>query len=309
MSDQNIQIALLRYPGSLNSAVYGLEEMFFLANEVCGMLDVPVSFEPEILSPDALKEKTRQPYSIAILTPTNQAEDYLNPDPGLIQWIKKQHKNGAIIASACCGSFILAQIGLLDGKKCTTHWRLEDQFRERFPHLELCIQDILNNEGDVITAGGMMSWLDLGFEIISQYSKASVLRELGRLMVIDTAPREQRFYQKFMPHFQHGDEIILELQHYLNTSYAQTISVATLASQVHLSERTLQRRFQNATGLNPARYIQRLRVQKACHLLETTRQPFESIAFGVGYQDAGTFRKLFTEEMGLSPKRFRERFA
>ena len=100
----------------------------------------------------------------------------------------------------------------------------------------------------------------------------------------------------------------MSVQHYLGRYFYLAINMSELAQRACLSERTLQRRFLKATGLGVNQYLQRLRVQKACDLLESSQQTFETIAYDVGYQDVGSFRELFVREMGLSPKVFREKF-
>ena len=309
MSLKKIHVSILQYPESLNSTVYGLEEMFSLANSICSIQNIKLSFVTKIIDVDSLSFETESNVDVVILTPTNNDGNYLRPDKTLLSWLQERYHCGSILASTCCNTFVLAEAGLLKDKVCTTHWQLEETVRKLYPEIDLSIQDTLRNEGQIITASGIMSWLDVGFEVIMQYTKATVLRELGRLLMIDTTSHEQRFYRSFVPHLQNNDEVVRELQQYLNTYYSEPFSISKLLDKVHFSERTLQRRFLNATGLTPLRYVQRLRIQKACNLLETTHQPFESIAYQVGYSDAGSLRKLFKEEMNLSPREFRERFA
>jgi transcriptional regulator GlxA family with amidase domain len=306
MADKTIKLGLIHYPGTLRSALYGLEELFLMASQICTEQGVNVVFEPQIIDSHTLRSDTN--LDVLMLLPSYDEEFYINPAPELLDWLNSQHKKGTIVATTCAGAFIAARAGLLEGKACTTHWKLENQFKETFPHITLKTGEIIINQGDVITSGGMMSWLDLGFELVTLYSKSSVLRELGHILVIDTSQREQRYYHKFTPRLNHGDDTILNLQHYLGTHYQEHLSITMLAEKACLSERTLQRRFFNATGLKPTRYIQNLRIQKTCDLLETTSQPFESIAYSMGYQSASALRKRFIEEMGLTPKAFRERF-
>lgn len=135
-----------------------------------------------------------------------------------------------------------------------------------------------------------------------------VMHQLGKALVVDTAPREQRFYRQFHPSFSHGDKAIVAIQHAINLSYAQPLSIHQLALSANLTERTMQRRFHKATGLNPNHYLQRVRIQKACDLLESTQHAFEWIASQVGYEDVSACRKVFVKIMGLTPKAFRQRF-
>lgn len=248
-------------------------------------------------------------FTVVILPPSGAEQYYLSPSEALTSWLFEQHKAGAVVTSACAGAFVLVQAGLLNNKACTTHWGLAGLFRDKFPNVRLKPESILINEGSIITAGGMMSWLDLGLELVSQLSTPSVMRLLGKMLVVDTGAREQRFYQQFMPNFQHGDSAVLNVQHYMADHFSHTISNQVLSELSCLTERTLQRRFQKATGLNLNQYLQHLRVQKACDLLESSNLAFEAIAYHVGYQDASAFRKVFIKTMGLAPKAFRARFS
>lgn len=248
-------------------------------------------------------------FTVVILPPSGAEQYYLLPSEALTSWLFEQHKAGAVVTSACAGAFVLAQAGLLNNKACTTHWGLAGLFRDKFPNVRLKPESILINEGSIITAGGMMSWLDLGLELVSQLSTPSVMRLLGKMLVVDTGAREQRFYQQFMPNFQHSDSAVLNVQHYMADHFSHTISNQVLSELSCLTERTLQRRFQKATGLNLNQYLQHLRVQKACDLLESSNLAFEAIAYHVGYQDASAFRKVFIKTMGLAPKAFRARFS
>lgn len=248
-------------------------------------------------------------FTVVILPPSGAEQYYLLPSEALTSWLFEQHKAGAVVTSACAGAFVLAQAGLLNNKACTTHWGLAGLFRDKFPNVRLKPESILINEGSIITAGGMMSWRDLGLELVSQLSTPSVMRLLGKMLVVDTGAREQRFYQQFMPNFQHGDSAVLNVQHYMADHFSHTISNQVLSELSCLTERTLQRRFQKATGLNLNQYLQHLRVQKACDLLESSNLAFEAIAYHVGYQDASAFRKVFIKTMGLAPKAFRARFS
>jgi len=301
-----LNIAIIDYPNSLQSAVYGLQEMFEMANGVCQSQQLVERFKCDKLTCQQLS--TLPAFDAIIIGPSNNSEFYLSPDPNLLEWITVQHQQGAIISSACAGTFIVAATGLLTHKQATTHWGLANEFKLRYRQIDLTIEKILVNSIDVITAGGMMSWLDLGLELVGQLTQPSVMRQLGKQLVVDTGLREQRYYQQFSPILNHGDGIVLKAQHRLQHDLAQSISMAALAAALHLGERTLLRRFVKATQLTPMQYLQHLRVQRACDLLETTQDSFESIAYRVGYHDVSGCRKLFVRIMGLTPSAFRQRF-
>ncbi|GLO63925.1 transcriptional regulator [Vibrio sp. MACH09] len=302
---KRVAIGIYHYPNALKSAIYGLEELFLMANSVCNEHQLDVVFEPVIFEHTQSLDNT---FAVILLPPGLQNSDYINPDIKIVEWLQAQHRQGATLASACAGAFILAATNLVDSRAVTTHWGLVPLFAAQFPHIELKSNEILINHGDVITAGGMMSWLDLGFELVKQYASASVMRKLGKLLVVDTAPREQRFYQQFNPSLLHGDQSIVSIQQSMNLSYMDSLSVNTLADQANLTIRTMQRRFLKATGYTPNQYLQRLRVQKACDYLESGQHSFEYIANLIGYEDTSACRKVFIKIIGLTPREFRKRF-
>ncbi len=308
---KTIHITICHYQGALKSAVFGLEELFFMANRACEEHDAEVRFDPHIWNVvDMAPPITPSPTgSLIIIPPCGSNREYTNPPALLLEHIQYAHAKGSVVASACAGSFLLAASGIVLQRSVTTHWGLSEEFRQRYPNIPLDTNALLINHGDVITAGGMMSWLDLGLEMVAQYASLTVMRQLGKLLVVDTAPREQRFYQQFTPSFDHGDIAIIAVQHTMLEEYSESLSIAALAQRHHLTERTMQRRFVKATGFNPNEYMQRLRVQKMCDLLECRRDTFESIARQVGYEDPSASRKVFIKIMGLTPKAFRERFA
>ncbi len=301
-----ITIGICKYPSVLKSAVYGLEEMFLLASRVCQEQGLEVLFEPVIIAHDELTEDN---YTVVLLPPASIGDYYLAPAAKLIDWLKEQYSKGAVLSSACAGVFILAATHLLGKREVTTHWALADTFARMFTEIPLNSNKILIDHGDIVTAGGMMSWLDLGFELISKYSSPRVVRQLGKTLVIDTAQREQSYYQQFKPPFAHGDLVVVSVQQIMHQSYTEPLSIHQLAKQVNLTERTMQRRFLKATGYNPNQYLQRLRVQNACDYLENTNRSFEWIADQVGYEDISACRKVFIKIVGLTPREFRNRFS
>ncbi|GLT18566.1 transcriptional regulator [Vibrio zhanjiangensis] len=301
-----ISIGICEYPSVLKSAVYGLEELFLLASRVCREQGIDILFEPIIIPHTDLIEDC---FTVVILPPASINDYYLAPEDKFIEWLREQYSKGAVLSSACAGGFILAATNLLGNREVTTHWALAETFVRMFKEIPLNSNKILIDHGDIVTAGGMMSWLDLGFELISKYSSPRVVRQLGKTLVIDTSQREQSYYQQFKPSFAHGDLVIVSVQQTMHQSYTELISIHQLAKQVNLTERTMQRRFLKATGYNPNQYLQRLRVQNACDYLESTKRSFEWIANQVGYEDISACRKVFINIVGLTPREFRKRFS
>ena len=223
-------------------------------------------------------------------------------------WLRERHAAGAILSANCGGVFLLAETGLLAGRPATTHWLFAEAFRDRFPEVRLEADKIVIEDGEIITAGGLMAWTDLGMRLVDRLCGPTIMLETGRFLLIDPAGREQRHYSSFAPRLNHGDEPILKVQHWLQARGAKPVTVSDMATESGMEERTFLRRFKAATGLAPSQYTQHLRVGKARELLEFTRRPVDQIAWSVGYEDPGAFRKSFQRVVGLSPSEYRQRF-
>ncbi len=309
---KTIRIALIDYPQALQSAVHGLAELFTMANKIAAAQGVNSAFSMTVIQPEQLTTNIQavgnQHFDLVILPPNSNEAYFQQPPEELLLLLKTTHQAGAILCSACASAFTLAHTGLLDNRTATTHWQLAERFSETFPKVKLNIESLLINDGDIICAGGLMSWLDLGLELVAQFMKPHIMRKLGKLLIVDTGKREQRYYGSFTPSFSHGNQAILNVQHYLQANFSQPMTISKLAEIAILSERTFLRHFTHATSLKPMQYIQRLRVQKACELLETSKHSFEQISASVGYDDVNSFRKVFIKVIGLSPSAFKARF-
>lgn len=302
-----VQLTIINYPNALQSAVQGFRELFLLANRIILESQLEVQFSVNIIHPDIGLDEINQ-HDIIILPPNLDGDYFYTPHPKLLQYLNDAHQKGSILCSACAGAFILAQTGLLNNRVATTHWQLADKFVETFPKVSLEIESLLINDGDIISAGGLMSWIDLGLEIVAQFTKPHVMRTLGKFLIVDTGKREQRYYGSFKPKLNHGNKQILQVQHYIQVNYNKALNIPILATLACMSERTFLRQFTNATTLKPIQYIQKVRVQKACDLLESTTQSFEQVALNIGYDDVNSFRKVFIKVIGLSPTAFKARF-
>jgi transcriptional regulator GlxA family with amidase domain len=228
--------------------------------------------------------------------------------PQSIAWVRQQHSEGAVVAAVCGGVFLLAESGLLAGRRVTTHWMFAQELGRRFPDLDVDADRLIIDESDVITAGGVLAWADLGLSLVERLLGPTVMCTTARFMLMDPPGREQRIYGEFTPHLQHGDKLILSIQHWLQANSSAACSVGSLAERASLSERTFLRRFTKATGVKPSEYHQRLRVARSRELLEFTRDSVEQVAAAAGYEDSGGFRRIFKRVVGLSPAEYRRRF-
>ena len=313
--DTITEVEILDYPGCLRSAVHGLQELFILANRICAAEELKFRFHIEVIAAakPGRRGRGKRPApsggrGIIIVPPNMDGAYYLSPTAGIKTLLAERHAGGALVCSACAGAFILGAAGLLRGRQVTTHWLLAEEFARRYPQARLNTDRMLVNDGDIITAGGMMAWVDLGLELVARRCGPAIMRRLGKVLLVDTAPREQNYYTSFLPRLDHGDREILQAQRHIQSGFAGAISVKELAALCCMGERTFLRRFVRATKLNPAKYVQRVRIQKACELLESTNDSVEKISLAAGYQDLSAFRRLFIRDMGLTPRDFRRKF-
>ena len=223
-------------------------------------------------------------------------------------WLRQAHQHGATLASVCGGALILGETGLLDRRAATTNWAYDSLMRSRFPLVNVDTDRMIIDDGDIMTAGGVMSWTDLGLKLVDRFLGPTVMVETARQLLIDPPGREQRFYSTFSPKLTHGDAAVLKVQHWLQATDAKETALSALAAQAGLEERTFLRRFQKATGFTSTEYVQRLRVPKAQELLQFSTETVDRIAWQVGYGDPSAFRKIFIRVVGLTPNEFRRRF-
>jgi len=230
-------------------------------------------------------------------------------DSETIGWLSRQGRNGACLCSVCAGSFLLAQTGLLDGRKATTHWNLADSFATRFPGVSVKKDTMLVDEGNCITAGGVSAYLDLSLYLAARFGSRELAAILSRILLIDPSRHSQSPYRTHSFNKNHGDSVILLIQNWLQDNYSCSITVSGLAARAGLGERTFMRNFKRATGDTPLEYLQQLRIEAARTLLESTAETVEEIVLKTGYEDASSFRKLFKKYTGLSPSQYRKKFS
>ena len=234
--------------------------------------------------------------------------EQLLEQPELIDWVRLQHRRGAIVASACSGAFLLAEAGILQNRPATTHWQLADRFRQRYPEVDLQIDQLLIDGEDYLCAGGTSAHLDLALYLLEKYGSVALASVCARMMLIERSRRKQAPFVRFQARKDHGDQSILPVQQWLDQNYQHRVVVKNLAGMAALNERTFLRRFRKATGEAPLEYLQRLRIEKAKQLLVGGSEALETITRSVGYADVSSFRRLFKQVVGLSPTSYRQRF-
>jgi transcriptional regulator GlxA family with amidase domain len=226
-----------------------------------------------------------------------------------VPWIRQMYDGGAEVASICTGAFILAETGLLNGKSATTHWMAEDLFRRRYPSIHLKPQQIIVDEGRICTGGGATSFLSLMIYLVEKFCGTETARYASKVFLIDVNRGSQGAYAIFSTQKTHNDRAILEAQKLIEARLSSHLSVGRLAEDVAMSKRNFIRRFKRATGNTPREYIQRVKVEAAKKALEASDDSLSSIAEHLGYEDSGSFRKIFSRIAGITPTDYRRRYS
>jgi len=221
---------------------------------------------------------------------------------------QRLQQQGVLLGASCNGTFALAATGLLDQQAATTCWFLVDYFKRTFPKVVLKPEQAVIQSANLCTAGATTSYIQLGLFIVQLQNGTVFSQQLAKLMVTESATEQQAPYLSVQQLVPHQDVQISEVQQYLRQHYAKELVLADIADKFAMSERTLIRRFKQATGDTPMAWLQKVRVDKAKQLLETTLLPIDDLPQAVGYADLSSFRKLFQHYTTLSPKVYRERF-
>jgi AraC family transcriptional activator FtrA len=232
------------------------------------------------------------------------------PVPGaILEALREAHRRGARLLSICSGSFVLAATGLLDGKRATTHWRYAEGLQRRFPKIRVDPQVLYVDEGQILTSAGSAAGLDLCLHLVRRDYGAEVANQVARRLVI--APHRDGGQAQFLqrPIEPADRNSLAALLEQMRRRLSEPLRITRLAGLAAMSERSFMRRFRAATGLSPADWITRQRVDRARELLEGTRLSIDQIAARAGFGTATTLRHHFRRRVGVSPMEYRRRFS
>lgn len=236
-----IEIGLIVYEKAQMAAILGLTDLLMVASKIAAKhqdtTDLPLQ-----VSHWEIKGSKQQPtctfssnpdsagkLAAVIIPPTLETPIAKQAAEPWLEWLRKQHSTGVILSSVCAGAFLLGETGLLSKRKATTHWGYVEEFEQRFPDVDLDVDRIIIEDGDIVTAGGAMAWTDLGLRMVDRFLGSQVMNEAARALLIDPSRREQCYYSAFSPNLTHGDAAILKVQHWLQKTEARVIDLSTLA--------------------------------------------------------------------------------
>lgn len=326
-----LETLIVAVPETAGSALYGMIDVLSAAGSIwptlmrTGAPSAP--FHVRIVAPTTRPFRCGNgiPVAPALGVRENPRADivilpelWLGPDehlggryPRLLAWIRARHRDGSFIYSACSGSLMLAETGLLDGRDATSHWGYQDLFRRRYPQIRfhpaptLCFADA---DGHVVTAGGTTSWHDLALHVIARHASPGEALRIAKVYLLKWHDEGQLPYTPLVRTQPHADAAVRACESWLAQHFREPGAVARAVGQSRLPERTLKRRFKAATGLALIDYLQGLRIEEAKRLLEAGEHAAEEVSAAVGYEDASFFRRIFRRTTGLAPGQYRRMF-
>ncbi|NNC27897.1 helix-turn-helix domain-containing protein [Longimicrobium terrae] len=217
-----------------------------------------------------------------------------------IRALKQAAARGGEIAASCSSVFLLAEAGLLDGRRATTTWWLAPLFGRMYPAVQLDADAMVVAEGPVTTAGAAMAQLDLMLALVTRHGGPELAERCARYLLLDGRRSQARYMA--LGYLSEADPDVVRAERWARAHLHTGISAAELAAAAGLSTRTFARRVERATGLSPVRFLQRLRVERAVELLETTSCTVEEIARRVGYAEPTTLRRILRRNAGVRPR-------
>lgn len=260
------------------------------------------------VTPDITIAEVEQTDLIIIPAIHGEYRQVIEANREFVPWIMAQFNKGAEVASLCIGAFLLASTGLLDGKKCATHWLAAKEFRELFPDVELIDDKIITDEHGIYTSGGAYSSLNLNLYLLEKYAGREMAVLSSKIFEIDISRNNQLPFIIFKGQKDHEDEAIKKAQELIEESYREKLTIDDLCEKIHLGRRTLERRFKKATSNSVTEYIQRVKIEATKRQLESSPKSVGEIMYDVGYSDVKSFRTVFKKITGLTPVDYRNRY-
>ncbi|RWT26816.1 helix-turn-helix domain-containing protein [Enterobacter cloacae] len=326
-----MRVALLALPGNMRSALAGLADMFWLANQVI-RLNPTVSpeisradpfFDVRTITADGQPVRDVQGriiesdgsfnepdnFELIIASGMQLDEQRFPADKAAVsnaaEWLKVKYSEGSCIASACAGGFVLGEAGLLNGRVCTTTWWLYPTFAERYPLAKPIWGKNLAEQDNVITAGGPLSWVDLVIYLVRNHAGHELAKLTADMAVADSQPLSQQIYAP--AGFLNSRHPLLTKAESLLRYQNPAMTVKQLAAALNMTTRTLNRKMKTLIQESPKDFITRVRIETASVLLESPGKTISQIANICGYSDETAFRRAFSAMMGMSPGSFRKR--
>ncbi|PZR23052.1 MAG: AraC family transcriptional regulator [Citrobacter freundii] len=257
---------------------------------------------------DVLMKDVKKTDLIFVPALSGDLKKTLEANAEFIPWIVSQYEKGAEVASLCIGAFLLAATGLLDGKKCSTHWIFANEFRDMFPNVTLVDDRIITEEQGLYSSGGASSYWNLLLYLVEKYTDRQIAIFASKFFAIEIDRKSQSPFIMFNGQKKHEDEPIRKAQEYIESNITERITIDELATKFAIGRRHFERRFKKATNNTPVEYMQRVKIEAAKKQLETSNKNVSEVMYEVGYSDTKAFRTVFKKITGLSPVDYKSKY-
>jgi transcriptional regulator GlxA family with amidase domain len=258
--------------------------------------------------PGASLAETPTPIDTLIVAGGAGSED-ASRDEALLAWIEAAAVRTRRVTSVCTGAFVLAAVGLLDGRRATTHWAAAAELAERYPEVDVDPEPIYLRDGPVWTSAGVTAGMDLALALVEEdLDRDAALTIARHLVLFLRRPGNQSQFSATLAAQEPEREPLRDVQRHVVEHVSEDLSVETLAARAHMSPRNFARAFRAETGITPGRYVERVRLEAARRALEDTAQPVAAVAAACGFGTAETMRRAFLRALGVAPAEYRRRY-
>lgn len=314
------RIAVLAFPEVQSIDVFGPIEAFTTADRLAG----GGAYSVELLAPTSESFETSSGTRIVADRPTSASRGAIDTlivaggdgvsaalaDGRLSRWIASAATRSRRVCSVCTGAFLLAEAGLLDGRRATTHWVACEELARRYPAVAVEPDPIFVRDGDIATSAGVTAGIDLALALVEEDLGSRLAREAARWLVLYLRrPGGQTQFSVPQEHPAAGHADLGELREWIGANLDRDLSVAVLAERCLMSPRNFARVFRAEVGATPAAYVERQRLERARALLEDGAASVEDVAAQCGFGTVETLRRAFRRGVGVSPNEYRERFS
>jgi transcriptional regulator GlxA family with amidase domain len=261
------------------------------------------------LTPQCAIDEVTDTDLIVLTSPHQNAYDGIVRKTSLVSWMRDAHRRGTLVGGICSGVAFVAESGLLDGRRATTHWALAETYRARYPQVLWQPEQFVTEDHGVVCGGGMYASIDLSLYLVEKFCGHEIALQCAKSLVVGLPRSLQSGYGVVALSRPHTDERIKQAEALLQGRFERKdVSVEQIAGELAMSSRNLLRRFKAATGHLPGEYLHLLRVAAAKSLLESSRSAIQKVAETVGYDDVAFFRSVFKRHTGMTPVDYRSRF-
>ncbi|MFO1017462.1 MAG: helix-turn-helix domain-containing protein [Hyphomonadaceae bacterium] len=246
-----------------------------------------------------------------VIVPTSglALDEKLLENSKLLPWLQHHYARGAYIAGVCMGAAYLAEAGLLDGRRATTHWAAASDLTKRFPKVDWQSDMLVTEDARLLCSGGLTAAADVSLYLVEKLCGHDIAVQTAKALLLSMPRASQSGYAMLPLSPPHNDDAIRGAEMTLQSRFIEDIGVEQLAECAAMSSRTFLRRFKAATGRLPGAYLQAVRIEMAKAMLERDRASVQSVANAVGYEDVSFFRNIFKRETGMTPAEYRSHFA